>query len=231
MPIYYTQTQTKTYNFDFQAYLESDVLKNAFGHLSFYPSWIKYWCDELNARDKVELEYARLNPNTNPVLKRYLIEKRKIEVFRHELITVAGKYIFQYDVDRLKNFVRQVSLQVQKIDTSTIFVDPNTKFSRNKINDNRLPILVRDFGTEYPFTCIDGNKRIHANLRLNKKKAIDAYVLNPEHSKHFFFRSLDHAFYILNYEIQMMSLEMSSSFDESKVLACTQMYQEENARV
>ncbi|NOL36740.1 MULTISPECIES: hypothetical protein [Bacillus] len=230
MPAYFTNGKTNYYNFDFQAYLESPAIKSSLGDLSFYKSWVSNWCDEFDTKDKELLELSRLNPPQNPLLERQAAEKRDVETYQSTFITPVGDYIYQYDVDKLLGLVENNNVAKEVFNIDEVFIDPKTEFNADKINDKRLPIVVRTFGERISFICVDGNKRLTAQMNINKISNFKAYILTPEYSKHFFFTSIDRAFYDLHVEIQILGVSKMMNLSDNDLLKMIKMRDISNSK-
>ncbi|PRS48139.1 hypothetical protein [Bacillus sp. MZGC1] len=221
MPAYFNNLKTTYYKFDFQAYLESPPIKSNVGRLSFYKSWVKYWCDIFIERDKDIEDYARHKSNTTPIYEMSQLRNKDVEFFSFDFKTSVGTYRYHYDVDILNEIVKQNSLVPEDVDLKDIYVDSTTTFVSDKIKDNRPPIIVYNPGVPVPLLCVDGNKRIMAQKKLNNIKSIKAVNMPLELSKYFFFTSLDNAFYYAHLEIEMIARLLEMGQDEKAIYMTT----------
>ncbi|MEK4846374.1 hypothetical protein [Bacillus sp. FSL W8-0183] len=102
-----------------------------------------------------------------------------------------------------------------------VYVDSTTTLLSNKIKDNRPPIIVYNPGVPVPLLCVDGNKRIMAQKKLNNIKSIKAVYMPFEFSEYFFFNSLDNAFYYAHLEIEMLARLLEMGQDEKTIYMTT----------
>lgn len=221
MPAYFNNLKTTYYKFDFQAYLESRPIKSNIGRLSFYKSWVNYWCDIFIERDKDIEDYARQKSNTTPIYEMSQVRNKDVEFFSFDFKTSVGAYRYHYDVDILNEIVKQNSLVPEDVDLKDVYIDSTTTFLSNKIKDNRPPIIVYNPGVPVPLLCVDGNKRIMAQKKLNNIKSIKAVYMPFEFSKYFFFTSLDNAFYYAHLEIEMIARLLEMGQDEKAIYMTT----------
>ncbi|MER3123042.1 hypothetical protein [Bacillus altitudinis] len=221
MPAYFNNLKTTYYKFDFQSYLESPPIKSNIGRLSFYKSWVKYWCDIFIERDKDIEDYAKQKSNITPIFEMSQVRNKDVEFYSFDFKTSVGTYRYHYDVDILNEIVKQKSLVPEDVDLKDVYVDSTTTLLFNKIKDNRPPIIVYNPGVPVPLLCVDGNKRIMAQKKLNNIKSIKAVYMPFEFSEYFFFNSLDNAFYYAHLEIEMLARLLEMGQDEKTIYMTT----------
>ncbi|MGN7324918.1 hypothetical protein ACTHPT_14710 [Bacillus altitudinis] len=221
MPAYFDNLKTTYYKFDFRAYLESPPIKSHLESLTFYKFWVDYWCGIFIKHDRKIEEYARQKSNTTPIDEASKLRNSDVESFRFDFKTSVGTYRYYYDVDLINQLVQQKKLVSEEVDLKDVYVDSSTTFLPSKINDNRPPIIILNPAVPTPLLCVDGNKRIMAQRRINKIKSVKAVVIPPEFCQYFFFTSLDHAFYYAHFEIEMIARLLEMGQDEGAIYMTT----------
>ncbi|WIT27397.1 hypothetical protein [Bacillus phage SPbetaL4] len=227
MPATFTPfTPLKHYNFDFRKYLGLNEIKGVFGNLPFYNDWVNFWCSLFDQEEEFLKDYMRKFPNSNPILQRmkHGISPEEYEMFTYEHITPVGKYIYHFDVERMKHLTLTKVIPVEKILVDNLYIDQTAPLLKGKLNDKRIPFVVEIFGVPKPFVCVDGNKRLKAQLHENKIDEIEAYVFADTIISEVFFGTPDLWYYVLHREMEHMYSALQTSVDENRILKMTQMY-------
>lgn len=233
MPATFTPfTPLKHYYFDFRKYLGIKEVKSIFGNLSFYNDWVNFWCSLFDQEEIFVKDYIKKFPNSNPVLQRikHGISPGEYEMFTYEHITPVGKYTYHFDVERMKYLTHTREVPIEKISIDSLYIDETAPLLKEKLNDTRTPFVVEIFGVPKPFVCVDGNKRLKAQLKANNLSEIEAFVFADDIISEVFFASPDLWYYMLHREMEIMYTELEATSDESKVLKLTQMYHRNMAR-
>ncbi len=224
-------TSTQYIKFDFDGLLKS--CESLFGNLSFFDTWKNYWLNVFLEQDEAIKEYMKKFPDTNPIVQRMkLIPKQNqpldgYELYTFEHVTDYGTFYFHFDIAAMNYLKHHQHIPVQEIDLSDIYIDPDTIFLEDKIHDQRFPYFVRMYGTEKPYLCVDGNKRITSRIKQGHKK-FQGYVFTPEHIQNVFFGSFEVFYYVFLYECDLMYRTIQETSDENEVLRCTQLYLQAN---
>ncbi|MEC1393698.1 hypothetical protein P9D26_10170 [Bacillus velezensis] len=226
MPISFTATTpSKYYLFPFEKFMNLDALENNLGSLPFFENWREFWLKTFKEED--EFLKSNLDSVVNPI-KRLESKPEYIgmyEMYNFEYVTPVGSYFYKFDVEKMKYLVHHHNIQEENIDTEFIFVDPSTPFMKSKVIDSRLPFLVRFYGAEKPFLCVDGNKRMRAKIGIEKINTVNAYLFGEPHRNAIFFDKLDMYFYAFHHEVDCLFFALEKGLSADEIYDLTHMSQ------
>lgn len=225
MPAFFTPTTpVKFIELDYEFFF-ADIEK-FFGDLTFYLKWKKYWNDIFVEMDKQIIDYTKNFPDSNPVIQRLKngYSKDEYEMFVYEHNTSGGTIYFHFDVEKMEYIQKNSDLEIVTITKNEVYIDEDTPFIDSKKKDNRLPYFIRMYGTETPFLCIDGNKRLQARIK-NGQKSFEGYLFDGELLNHIFLGTPDLYFYAFLRECEfMLQVKNDDNSTLEDVFKQTQMY-------
>ncbi|MDQ0927807.1 hypothetical protein QFZ25_001867 [Bacillus atrophaeus] len=224
MPISFTATSpSEYYSFPFYKYLNQDVFKDILGSLPFFNDWKNFWIDTLIKED--ELLKSNIDKIINP-LKKSESQTDIVgiyEMFHFEFNSPVGSYIYKFDVEKMKYLAEHKNIEKDNFSLDSIHFDSTAPLIASKVNDTRIPFLVRFYGTPTPLLCVDGNKRLKAKTEIENSDAIVAYLFDENYLDKMFFDKVDQLFYSLHRETEDMHRAMSLGFSSEQIFNLTLM--------
>lgn len=225
MPAHFTSsTPLKFIEYDYEK-LFVDYEKY-FGNLSFFPRWKEYWINVFIEMDKQIVDYTKKFPNSNPVIQRlkHGFVDTDYEIFVYEHITSGGSFYLHFDVEKMKYFQKNNSLSVKTITKEELDIDPETPLIKNRINDKNLPYFIRMYGIVKPYICVDGNKRIQAQIN-NGQQSFKGYFFDDNILQGMFLGLPDLYYYAFIRECEhMYQLKSENNTTEKEIFELTQMH-------
>jgi len=224
MPSKITDTTTVEYvPFNFEGYIDS--LKEYFGQYRFFDKWKRYWLDIFLELDEEVKTYITTFPNSNPIKQRI---SKAYEMFQVDHVTDYGTFTFHFDVEEMHTIKEKLKVPIGVIKRTDFYIDPDTPYMKEKLDDQRLPYFVRMAGIKESFIVADGNKRVRARIEQGERD-FRGYIFWPEHAQRIFFGPLELYFYLFLYEMNYMHASMTENPSEANVLSVTQMHLRANA--
>ncbi|MGI2851615.1 hypothetical protein ACRS6Y_15270 [Bacillus cytotoxicus] len=202
-PIKYSQ-------FNYEKFLDYVVNNSTLRDLSFIDDWKKFWKDKLQKEDETVQEYIKQNSDTNPLLIRAKQHpeqfKNRNEMYLYVYRSGHGEdFYFHFDIEKINDFIRLQEPTKLTLKLDDFYIDPDTKYSDNNVQDQRLPFFAPMFTIDKPYILIDGNKRVTA--RINKGiRSFECYEIHPNILMQSFFTKLEMWFYTLLYETKLFTI-------------------------
>ncbi|KXZ22436.1 hypothetical protein P4T89_12470 [Bacillus nakamurai] len=220
MPISFTATSpSEYYSFPFDKYLNQDVFKYALGSLPFFKEWKNFWIDTLIKED--ELLKSNIDEVINPLKSSEYIET--YEMFDFTFDSPVGSYIYKFDVEKMKYLATHENIEKDIFSLDLIHFNSSAPLITSKVNDTRLPFLVRFYGTPIPLLCVDGNKRLKAKTEIENSDTIVAHLFDENYLDRMFFDKVDMFFYSLHRETEDMHKALSMGLSSEQVFNLTLM--------
>ncbi|EHA30673.1 hypothetical protein [Bacillus subtilis] len=218
MPICFTATSpSEYYSFPFDKYLNQDIFKHALGSLPFFKDWKNFWIDTLIKEDEL------LKSNIDKVINPLKSSEETHEMFDFKFNSPVGSYIYKFDIEKMKYLITHANVERHNFSLDSVHFNSSAPLIASKVNDNRLPFLVRFYGTPTPLLCVDGNKRLKAKTEIEKSDAIVAYLFDENYLDKMFFDKVDQLFYSLHCETEDMHRAMSMGFSSEQIFNLTLM--------
>ncbi|AOL97831.1 hypothetical protein BS16045_02114 [Bacillus subtilis] len=146
MPICFTATSpSEYYSFPFDKYLNQDIFKHALGSLPFFKDWKNFWIDTLIKEDEL------LKSNIDKVINPLKSSEETHEMFDFKFNSPVGSYIYKFDIEKMKYLITHANVERHNFSLDSVHFNSSAPLIASKVNDNRLPFLVRFYGT--PTLC------------------------------------------------------------------------------
>ncbi|HDR8160710.1 TPA: hypothetical protein QC072_003596 [Bacillus cereus] len=116
----------------------------------------------------------------------------------------------------MDNYLTKHQVPTERLNTELIYLDPETPYIPEKINDKKYPYFGRMFGITLPFLTIDGSHRIKSQV-VNGQNDFTGYIFDENILHNFFVFDIDKDMYLLLYEMEIIGKMISQNIHPDTV--------------
>lgn len=207
----------KFYNFSFHKYFKLMSQNNLLQNYTHFKEFRIFWSNRLTSKDNNLKKILKSDPNYNPLFEKPVGSKGRYETYCFEFKSNHGEmYYFTFDVNEMDNYLTKHQVPVERLNTELIYLDPETPYIPEKINDKKHPYFGRMFGITLPFLTIDGSHRIKSQV-VNGHNDFTGYIFDENILHKFFVFDIDKDMYLLLHEIEIIGRMVSQNIHPDNV--------------